>query len=109
MYLPIVSRDLKKNTNEAINYEHILEGFLDLLDFSKSYQILQILNRVIREHKPQFLAERLKTSLNNFVVNVINKRTSFNQFNEILNSLMRLFFDVDSDRQIEDNIRWAIA
>jgi len=37
MYLPIVSRDLKKNTNEAINYEHILEGFLDLLDFSKSF------------------------------------------------------------------------
>jgi|LakMenEpi03Aug12_release.lakeMendotaPanAssembly.Ray.scaffolds.fasta_scaffold2127752_1 hypothetical protein len=22
---------------------------------------------------------------------------------------MRLFFDVDSDRQVEDNIRWAVA
>jgi hypothetical protein len=70
---PVVSRDLQRNKNEVTNYEKLLEGFFDLLDLSKSPQILQILRRVISEHKPQFLSERIKASLNNFVLNVINK------------------------------------
>jgi hypothetical protein len=70
---PIVSRDLKQNKNQAINYEKLLEGFFDLLDLSKSAQILHLLQRVLAEHKPAYLGERIKASLNNFVVNVVNK------------------------------------
>jgi hypothetical protein len=37
---PVVSRDLQRNKNEVTNYEKLLEGFFDLLDLSKSPQVL---------------------------------------------------------------------
>lgn len=70
--LPIVSRDLVSNKNEVMNYEQLIQGYLDLLDLSKSPQVFQLLYRVIREHKPVYLAERIRSCLNNFVAIVIN-------------------------------------
>lgn len=75
--LPIVSRDLVNNKNEIMNYEQLIEGYLDLLDLSKSSQVVQLLYRVIREHKPMYLSERIRSSLNNFILNVINKQPTF--------------------------------
>ena len=37
--LPIVSRDLANNKNEVMNYEQLIQGYLDLLDLSKSPQV----------------------------------------------------------------------
>lgn len=71
--LPIVSRDLGANKNEIMNYEQLIGGFFDLLDLSQSSQIIQILCRVIQEHKPKYLAEKQRSSLNNFIANVVNK------------------------------------
>ena len=33
-YFPVKTRELEKNSNKAMNFEHIVEGFLDLVDFS---------------------------------------------------------------------------
>ena len=64
-----------------MNYEQLIHGYLDLLDLAKSSQVLHLLFRVIREHKPKYLAERIKQSLNNFIAAVINdKDTDFRQF-----------------------------
>lgn len=41
-----------------MNYEQLISAYFDLLDLSQSPQIVQILSRVIQEHKPMYLAER---------------------------------------------------
>ncbi len=105
---PVVSRDLGNNKNQITNYEKLLEGFFDLLDLSGSPNILQILRRVISEHKPRFLAERIKASLNNFVLNVANSKPSFSQFFQVVEPLLNAFFD-EAHTQIADNYRWAVA
>ena len=66
-YFPVKTRDLEKNSNKAVNFEHIVEGFLDLIEFSQHRDILAMLYPVMREHKPAFFDERLKNTLNNFV------------------------------------------
>ena len=92
---PIVSRDLQgqDKRNQVINYEKLLEGFFDLFDLSKSPQILHLLRRIIAEHKPVFLNERIKASLNNFVVNVVNKQPWFTLFYTIVEQFFISFFD----------------
>lgn len=85
---PVVSRDLQSNRNEVTNYEKLLESYFDLLDLSKSMQVLQIVRRVVSEHKPVFLAGRIKNSLNNFVMNVINARGTFSEFYQVVETLL---------------------
>ena len=45
------------------------------------------------EHKPVFLHERIKASLNNFVVNVVNKQASFTLFYTMVEQFFISFFD----------------
>ena len=71
------TRDLEKNSNKAVNFEHIVEGFLDLVEFSQQAEILRMLYTVLREHKPAFFAERLKNTLNNFIrVSIVQMKTT---------------------------------
>ncbi len=92
-----------------MNYEQLIQGYLDLLDLSKSPQVFQLLYRVIREHKPFYLAERIRSCLNNFVVNVINNpELSFHSFYLLFDQYLTQFFDQSSINP-DDNLRWAIA
>lgn len=92
-----------------MNYEQLIQGYLDLLDLSKSPQVFQLLYRVIREHKPLYLAERIRSCLNNFVVNVINNpELSFHSFYLLFDQYLTQFFDQSSINP-DDNLRWAIA
>jgi hypothetical protein len=43
-YFPVKTRDLEKSTTKAVNFEQIVEGFLDLIDFSQNYTILRMLD-----------------------------------------------------------------
>lgn len=108
-YFPIKTRDLEKNSNKAVNFEHIVEGFLDLVDFSQNLDILRMMYPVIREHKPAFFAERLKNTLNNFIRNSIVKVEPIADFMTIFNKFMDEFRDGGLDDSVDDNMRWAIA
>jgi len=59
-FFPIKTRELAKNSNKAINFEHMVEGFLDLVDLSRNLDVLRMLYKCIREMKPAFFSERLK-------------------------------------------------
>ena len=108
-YFPIKTRDLEKNSNKAVNFEHIVEGFLDLVDFSQNLDILRMMYPVVREHKPAFFAERLKNTLNNFIRNSIVKVEPISDFMTIFNKFMDEFRDGGLDDSVDDNMRWAIA
>ena len=80
-YFPVKTRDLEKNSNKAVNFEHIVEGFLDLVEFSQHPDILRMLYTVLREHKPAFFAERLKNTLSNFVrLSIVHEDISLQDF-----------------------------
>lgn len=103
------TRDLERNSNKAVNFEHIVEGFLDLVDFSQNFDILRMLYPVIREHKPAFFAERLKNTVSNFIRNSVVKTASLEEFITVFDKFMDEFKDRGYDDSVDDNIRWAIA
>ena len=108
-YFPVKTRDLEKNSNKAVNFEHIVEGFLDLVDFSQNIDIFHMMYPIIREHKPAFFAERLKNTINNFIRVSILKQASLDDFMAIFVTFMDEFKDTKYDDSVDDNIRWAIA
>jgi hypothetical protein len=108
-YFPISTRELQKQSNEAINFEKLFEGFLDLVDFSKSPQLLSLLYRFLREHKPEFFHGRLTATVNNIVQTKINSCDTFEKFFEIFKQFMDEFCDSATDESVDDNLRWAIA
>ena len=108
-YFPVKTRELEKNSNKAVNFEHIVEGFLDLVDFSQNSDILRMMYPVLREHKPAFFAERLKNTVSNFVRTTIIKAPSTDEFSAIFDKFFQEFNDAGFDDSIDDNIRWAIA
>lgn len=107
-FFPIKTRELVKYSNKAINFEHIVEGFLDLVDLSKNLDVLRMLYKCIREMKPAFFAERLKATVHNLVSQSINPR-SVDDFFVVIDSFMREFTSYELDHSVDDNIRWAIA
>ena len=108
-YFPVKTRDLEKNSNKAVNFEHIVEGLLDLVDFSQNSDILRMMYPVIREHKPAFFAERLKNTMSNFIRTSIVKVDSVEEFMVVFDKFYEEFRDTGYDDSIDDNIRWAIA
>ena len=69
---------------------------MDLVDISKNLDVLRMLYKCIREMKPAFFSERLKSTVNNLIFSTVD-------------SFMREFTSYDLDLSIDDNIRWAIA
>lgn len=108
-YFPVKTRELEKNSNKAVNFEHIVEGFLDLVDFSQNLDIFHMMYPILREHKPAFFAERLKNTVNNYIRGSILKHESIDDFMSVFSKFMDEFRDVDFDDSVDDNIRWAIA
>ena len=108
-YFPVKTRDLEKNSNKAVNFEHIVEGFLDLVDFSQNIDILRMMYPVLREHKPAFFAERLKNTVNNFVRNSLVKIEKDEDFTVVFDKFMNEFRDRSFDDSVDDNIRWSLA
>ena len=103
------TRELEKNSNKAVNFEHIVEGFLDLVDFSQNTDILRMMYPVLREHKPAFFAERLKNTVSNFVRTTIIKAADDETFMTTFDKFYEEFRDAGFDDSVDDNIRWAIA
>ena len=103
------TRELEKNSNKAVNFEHIVEGFLDLVDFSQNTDILRMMYPVLREHKPAFFAERLKNTVSNFVRTTIIKAADDDTFMTTFDKFYEEFRDAGFDDSVDDNIRWAIA
>ena len=87
-YFPVKTRELEKNSNKAVNFEHIVEGLLDLVDFSQNGEILRMMYPVLREHKPAFFAERLKNTVNNYVRNSMLNSTCTDTFMATLDQFM---------------------
>ena len=109
-YFPVKTRDLEKNSNKAVNFEHIVEGFLDLVEFSQHPDILRMLYTVLREHKPAFFAERLNNTLSNFVrQSIVHSDISTEVFLATFDKFYEEFRDAGYDDSVDDNIRWAIA
>lgn len=92
-----------------MNFEHIVEGFLDLVDLSKNLDVFRMLYKCIREMKPAFFTERLKTTVNNLVLQSINPTEDINEFFTIVDGFMGEFSSTALDQSVDDNIRWAIA
>jgi len=74
-----------------MNFEHIVEGFLDLVDLSKNLDVFRMLYKCIREMKPAFFTERLKTTVNNLVLQRINPTEDINEFFYIVDGFMGEF------------------
>ena len=92
-----------------MNFEHIVDGFLDLVEFSKNLDVFRMLYKCIREKKPAFFAERLTNTVNNLVTQSINCRDNFDDFFACVDSFMQEFASDELDHNVDDNIRWAIA
>jgi hypothetical protein len=82
---------------------------LDLVDISKNLDVLRMLYKCIREMKPAFFSERLKSTVNNLILQSINAKEDLSDFFSTVDSFMREFTSYDLDLSIDDNIRWAIA
>ena len=74
-----------------MNFEHIVEGFLDLVDLSRNLDVFRMLYKCIREMKPAFFTERLKTTVNNLVLQSINPTEDINEFFAIVDGFMGEF------------------
>lgn len=107
-FFPIKTRELAKHSNKAINFEHIVEGFLDLVELSKNLDVFRMLYKCIREMKPSFFSERLKGTVNSLITQSINP-SSPDLFIQTVDGFMQEFASSELDKSIDDNIRWAIA
>lgn len=96
-FFPIKTRELVKHSNKAMNFEHIVEGFLDLVDLSKNLDVFRMLYKCIRELKPAFFSERLKTTVNNLIVQSINTKEDINDFFATVDGFMVEFTSSDLD------------
>ena len=54
MHFPVRSRELEKNSNEAKNFQIIIEAILNMAIITKNLKIIRNLYSIIREHKTSF-------------------------------------------------------
>jgi hypothetical protein len=107
MHFPVKSRDLRPHSNEAQNFQVIVEAFLSMAIITKNLKVLRHLYQIIREHKTSF-EQALTSSINIIVAQQINTLAT-SEFVACASEFIEEFRDRNMDQSVSDNIRWAIA
>lgn len=89
-YFPIKTTDLEKSSRGAVNFELILDAFINIFAVNLNYHSLRWLFLVFRESTSPYL-ERLKSPLNSYIQKVIGATQK--AFKEEIELIFNLFAD----------------